>query len=272
MDSRVEAQKLFKISSTTYYWSTFFFPAEVRGDVTKLYAFVRTADNYVDQKVQDKVGLYRFREMYETKNTSNMIVANFLYLEEKYSFEQDWVSSFFDSMEMDLYKRTYNNMEELEKYIYGSASVVGLMMCAILGLDKDSYKFGERLGYSMQFINIIRDLKEDFEELDRMYIPKEVLEEFGVFSLEKEEVLRNKLEFINMIRSQIQIYDKWQEEAEKGYKYIPKKYLIAIKTAADKYKWTARKINSDPLAVYQRKVKPSKVHVLLSGFYNYFVL
>ena len=40
------------------------------------------------------------------------------------NFENEWVDAFLNSMEMDIYKSTYQNMEELMKYLYGSSEVV----------------------------------------------------------------------------------------------------------------------------------------------------
>lgn len=54
-------QSLFKKSSKTFYYSTLFFPRYMRSDIHDLYAFVRTADDYVDTLPQDREAFYRFR-------------------------------------------------------------------------------------------------------------------------------------------------------------------------------------------------------------------
>jgi 15-cis-phytoene synthase len=70
------------------------------------------------------------------------------------------------------------------------------------------------------------------------------------------------------VRKQLETYKSWQETAEKGFKYIPYRYLIPIKTASDMYNWTARKIEEDPFVVYQRKVKPSSPKIVSNIFSN----
>jgi phytoene synthase len=65
------------------------------------------------------------------------------------------------------------------------------------------------------------------------------------------------------MRHHLELYRGWQAEAEAGYRYIPRRYLIAVKTAADMYNWTARRIQKDPLVVFRRKVKPSRGRILL---------
>ena len=55
-------QSLFKKSSKTFYYSTLFFPRNLRPDVYKLYAFVRTADDLVDTLPQDREAFYQFKD------------------------------------------------------------------------------------------------------------------------------------------------------------------------------------------------------------------
>ena len=47
-------QSIFRAGSRTYYYSTLFFPPEVKQDVFTLYSFVRVADDYVDSVPQQK--------------------------------------------------------------------------------------------------------------------------------------------------------------------------------------------------------------------------
>jgi phytoene synthase len=60
----------------------------------------------------------------------------------------------------------------------------------------------------------------------------------------------------------------WQREAERGYHFIPYRYLLPIKTAADMYIWTARRIERNPMIVYEGKVKPPKARIVLQGLFN----
>ena len=82
---------------------------------------------------------------------------------------------FLHSMEMDLGKKQYDKLG-YEEYIYGSAEVVGLMCLYVFcDGDKSSYEklkpYACSLGAAFQKVNFLRDLKEDFEGLDRMYFP-----------------------------------------------------------------------------------------------------
>ncbi|UCH88326.1 MAG: squalene/phytoene synthase family protein [Thermoplasmata archaeon] len=108
----------------------------------------------------------------------------------------------------------------------------------------------------MQRVNFIRDIAEDIR-LNRNYLPKKRMRYYGLKNLRNEETRGKKEEFIGFIREQIGVYRKWQEIAEEGYRYIPRKYLIPVLNASEMYKWTADTIYKNPFIVYDRKVKPS---------------
>jgi len=101
--------------------------------------------------------------------------------------------------------------------------------------------------------------------LGRTYLP---LSDTSFQSLQKDEVLQHTEEFFNFIRKNIELYRNWQRQAEEGYKYIPRRYLIPIKTAADMYNWTAEVIYKNPLVVFDRKVKPTKSRIILKILEN----
>ena len=253
-------ETIFKNGSKTYYYSSFFFPPIVKEDVFKLYSFVRIADDYVDTIPQEKQAFYDFKDKYhralEGEKSKNIVIDSFVDLVHKRDFDPAWVDAFLYSMESDLYINSYETMESLRKYLYGSAEVVGLMMAKILGLSEEAYESARHLGRAMQYVNFIRDINEDLY-LGRNYFPRKEFTENDLMSLEPEETRRNPVGFERFVRTQLQRFKEWQLEAEMGFEYIPKRYLIPIKTASEMYKWTAKMIERDPFIVYMRKVKPS---------------
>jgi phytoene synthase len=116
----------------------------------------------------------------------------------------------------------------------------------------------------MQYINFIRDISEDLS-LGRRYLP---LVGSSLETLERDYVREHVNEFYSFLRHHLDLYQRWQTEAERGYSLIPKRYLIPIKTASDMYGWTARQIEKNPLVVYTRKVKPPKARIMLQVIYN----
>lgn len=264
-------KQIFKNGSTTYFYSSIFFPPEVKEDVFTLYSFVRKADDFVDTIPQRTDDFYNFREMYNraTKGevTNNIVIDSFAELTERKGFQEGWVRSFFDSMEADLSINNYYNIEDLKKYLFGSAEVVGLMMAKILELPEESYKYAMLLGRAMQYVNFIRDISEDIK-LGRNYFPYEEMEHYNLENLRYKHISKRRDNFKRFINKQISRYLEWQNIGEKGYSYIPRRYLIPIKTASEMYKWTANVIRTDPLIVYKNKVKPSILRIIYSIGHN----
>jgi phytoene synthase len=180
---------------------------------------------------------------------------------EKRGFEEKWVESFLNSMEADLSTSSYENLEKLKEYLYGSAEVVGLMMAKIMELPRKSYKYAMLLGRAMQYVNFIRDISEDLL-LGRNYFPYEEMEYYRLDNLEYNHVIKRRENFDEFIKKQISRYFQWQKMGVRGYEYIPNRYLIPIKTASQMYYWTANIIKNNPLVVYQNKVKPSILRII----------
>ena len=97
-------------------------------------------------------------------------------------------------MEMDLHKTHYENKVVYDKYIYGSAEVVGLM-CLQVFCRGDKLLFEEltpsakHLGAAFQKINFLRDIHDDLEDRGRVYFPGLNIQEFNEDA--KIEILRD---------------------------------------------------------------------------------
>jgi len=78
----------------------------------------------------------------------------------------------------------YGSFQDLERYCYNVASVVGLVCIRIFGYtDPAAEPLAEKCGLAFQLTNIIRDVKED-AALGRVYLPEEDLQRFGISSTE----------------------------------------------------------------------------------------
>ena len=269
--STTNPDEIFRKGSTTYYYSTKLFPAKIKKEVTQLYNFVRVADDYVDSVPQNTKGFMDFKNEYyrvlSGETSDNKVITDFVKLSQKRKFENEWVDAFLLSMEMDTRKSRYDNLDELNTYLYGSAEVIGLMMNKVMNVNKSADESARYLGKAMQFINFIRDIDEDLD-LKRTYFPVEDLESFGLSGLTRGEARRKPKRFKAFVRSQIQLYFRWQKRAELGFKFIPKNMRIAVKTASDMYLWTAKEIYKNPFIVYDLKIKPTWTKVLLNGLRN----
>ena len=154
---------------------------DLRQPIYDVYGLVRYADEIVDTfhdfdkaklLAQFKIDTYN---AIEQGISLNPILHRFQLTFRKYNIGQDLVEAFFNSMEMDLSKQDYD-AAAYQNYIYGSAEVVGLM-CLHIFCDGNKEKYeqlrssAQSLGAAFQKVNFLRDIKADFEGLERMYFP-----------------------------------------------------------------------------------------------------
>jgi phytoene/squalene synthetase len=154
----------------------------IREDIYNIYGFVRLADEIVDtfhayNKERMLNDLERDTWLAIQEGISiNPVLNSFQNTVRKYQIDSDLIQAFLDSMRMDLNKKQYDAVADYEKYIYGSADVVGLM-CLKVFVSGDEQKYDElksaamRLGSAFQKVNFLRDLKDDLEGLERSYFP-----------------------------------------------------------------------------------------------------
>ncbi|HYH75365.1 MAG TPA: phytoene/squalene synthase family protein [Candidatus Saccharimonadales bacterium] len=277
-----EAQ-IFRQASTTYYWSSRFFPKTVREDVFKLYSFVRTADDCVDSVPQQRAAFKALRRAWEQASadphfdttvapddTLNVrVIKNMVYVYKKHGFDYAWVTAFLDAMQADLDGKTYATLEDTLWYVHGSAEVIGLMMAKIMNLSPAAYEAAMLQGRAMQWINFIRDMHED-ALLGRCYFPAEELVRFGLPDVSAETAATHKAPFKKFVHFQIAQYQAWQTAASAGMHHIPRRPRIALKTAVDMYNWTGRVIARRPHAVFDGKIKPSRYRVIGTGVKHVF--
>lgn len=274
---------IFQQASKTYYNATLLFPKRTREDVTKLYSFLRTADNYVDalpprrnefRNLMATWQEYRAKPMeglapHKDDTLNVRVTKNMCRLVIQHEFEPSWVDAFLHSMELDTRKKMYHTLDDTLRYVHGSAEVVGLMMARVMHLPEKAMDAAALHGRAMQWVNFLRDISEDIE-LGRQYFPQTDLREHGLSDLGELTTKAHSEAFRAFIAFQLSRYQEWQRAANQAMGLVPKRYRIPIETAADAYQWTARQIAKDPFVVYRRKVKPSRARLMGNAFVHAF--
>lgn len=260
--------QIFKKGSKTFFYSSLFFPKEKRQAISTLYAFVRTADDFVDQTPPLAKDFYDFKNQYylalQGKISNLKVIDEFIFLQKKYDFDQDWIDAFFKVMQSDLSEVRCKDLSETNSYMYGSASVIGFMLCKILEIKPEAYIYADKLGQAFQYINFIRDIAED-NALNRQYLPEVNLQKYSLENLLKEHVMENQANFIDFIRKELDYFYLLIKESKGGFAFIPWRYRMPIEIATNLYIYTARIIYKNPLIVYQCKVKPSRWRIFLEA-------
>ena len=173
--------------NTTEKYSTSFSSAikllhkDLRQPIFNIYGFVRFADEIVDTFHEHDKGLLlnEFKtatyEAIQRGISLNPILHSFQLTVNKFNIDHKLIEAFLYSMELDLNERKYDRAG-YEEYIYGSAEVVGLM-CLYVFCEGNEIIYeqlkpaAKSLGAAFQKVNFLRDLKADYEGLERVYFP-----------------------------------------------------------------------------------------------------
>ncbi len=254
--------------STSFSLASKMLSDSIRQDIYNIYGFVRFADEIVDTfHDYDKEQLFNdFEvEMYkaiENKISLNPILNAFQQTVHQYGIQPELYEAFMKSMRLDLHKTKYLTDREYKEYIYGSADVVGLM-CLKVFVKGDTEKYDElkesamHLGSAFQKVNFLRDLKADYEDLERTYFPNTNLNQLDEDS---------KLKIIKEI----------EEDFDKGLKGIlrlPVEAKFGVYTAFIYYRKLLNKLKKTPsLEIKNTRIRVpnyQKFGLLAKSYFDY---
>ncbi len=261
--SKITTQKY----STSFSLGILALKPSIRNAIYAIYGFVRLADEIVDsfheydkEKLLNRLKI-ETQNALEEKISLNPILQSFQETVHKYEIDTVLIEQFLNSMEMDLQKIDYNSAL-YDKYIFGSAEVVGLM-CLQVFTEGNKEKFQElkpyamKLGSAFQKINFLRDLKDDYQILGRTYFPNV---DMAVFD--------------NHIKCQIeQEIEEEFKEALIGIKKLPNSSMFGVYLAYKYYislfRKIKRKTSSEILNNRIRVSDPQKIVVAFKSYVRY---
>lgn len=226
------ARKETRFHAKSFYFSSFALPSVKRRRAYAVYALCRRIDDRIDEADPGedlRTAVSELRELLESIYADTFSDAD--------RFEMPWLPAIRDTIreceiprhyfedlirgvELDRGAVRLENWEELDRYCYLVAGVVGLMMTRVFGLEDRKYeKQALDLGCAMQLTNILRDVHEDLER-DRIYLPREELESFGL-SQENLEQARHSGEWKAFMEFQIDRARSYYRSSEPGIEHLP---------------------------------------------------
>lgn len=201
------SREVIRSYSTSFGLATALLAQPIRSQVQNIYALVRVADEIVDGAAAGALGpnsslqsgselnkleAETYKAM-ESGFSTNLVVHAFAHTARETGIKREIVEPFYYSMRQDLHQ-TKHDQKSFEKYVYGSAEVIGLM-CLQTFIQGRNYspseletlrKGAQALGAAFQKVNFLRDLSADFEQLGRSYFPQVNVETF-------DETTKNRL-------------------------------------------------------------------------------
>jgi len=182
-----EVLKVTRREARNFAWGVMVLPRPKRHAVAALYAFARRVDDIADSRLEPEARRARLEDcraavesLPVSPNGDSVLVA-LADAMSRYPIPKSALLDLVDGGLMDVDKTRYANWQELHEYCRRVAGAVGLACTAVYGPRDHGIAdpLAERLGLALQQINIMRDVREDWE-LGRVYLPQDELERFGV--------------------------------------------------------------------------------------------
>jgi phytoene synthase len=183
-DSFQYCRQIARTRAKNFYYSFLLLKREQRDAMCAIYAFMRYCDDLSDEPGASHAAIERWRTALDKalngRAGDHPLWPGFVRTVNAYGIPHEYFHQMIDGVASDLEPRRIATFEELYRYCYHVASVVGLTTIHIFGFQSEEAKpLAEKCGVAFQLTNILRDIKED-ASLGRVYIPAEDLARFAV--------------------------------------------------------------------------------------------
>ncbi|HEX2733968.1 MAG TPA: phytoene/squalene synthase family protein [Polyangiaceae bacterium] len=246
--------------SKSFAFASRLLPNESRYAVLVVYAWCRRADDAIDYATgaDQKLALAKLEaelDAIEAKQPlTDRVVCGFAEVIRKYDIPLVYARALLAGMRMDVESTRYESWTDLLLYSYRVASVVGLMLCHLLGVrEPKALVHAAHLGFAMQLTNIARDLKEDAER-GRVYLPRRA---WGVEqgALEPDEVAgKSSAELAPILKQVLDLADDYYASAWRGIGLLPLRSALAVATALVIYRAIGTRIRALNYDVMSQRV------------------
>jgi len=268
--SYLECKRLNSLHGKTYYLATLLLPPAKRPFVHALYGFARYADEIVDDlasTLTDEEKANSLKQWSEgvisdikSGNSNDQIGKALVDTVRRFNIPIEYFQAFLHSMTMDLTITEYQEYEDLQEYVYGSAAVIGLQMVSVLGREKGSSidevnSAAEKLGIAFQLANFIRDVGEDLDR-GRVYLPIAELQSHGV-TREMLEVKVLTPQIKSALKEQIERVRRLQRESSIGIKMLSVQSRACIQAASELYCGIVDEVEKIDYQIFNKRAKTS---------------
>ena len=218
-----ECRSITRQEAKNFYYAFLTLPSAQRKAIYVAYAFCRHCDDSVDQvasteeKLSNLAALQRELEQTYSGHAREPVFVALADVAQKYDIPKEYFHEVISGVESDLVKDRYEDFDQLRRYCYQVASVVGLICLQIFGYkDEAAKQRAVDLGLAMQLTNIARDVQEDLG-YGRIYLPQDEIARFGYSEEELKSGVVNEA-FTELMRFQAQ---RARSYFQSGFQLLP---------------------------------------------------
>jgi 15-cis-phytoene synthase len=250
----------------SYHLATRLLTPDRRPAIHALYAAARTADDLVDHPGADPAGdLAEWSRALlaelETGWSDDPVRLATVHTYRRYAIPVEHLVDFLAAMTSDLDVTGYADMDALDRYMWGSASVIGLQVLPVLGTAEgvaleEAAPHAIALGEAFQLTNFLRDVAEDVDR-GRVYLPADLMAAHGV-TREQLAAKRYDAAFRELMREMVAIVRRRYDDAAPGTPMLAPESRDCVRAATDLYGGILAEIERADYRVLDRRVRVSR--------------
>jgi phytoene synthase len=250
----------------SYHLATRLLTADRRPAIHALYAAARTADDLVDHPgadpERDLADWSRaLLDELEAGWSDDPVRLATVHTYRRYAIPVEHLVDFLAAMTSDLTVTGYADIAALDRYMWGSASVIGLQVLPVLGTApgvtrEEAAPHAIALGEAFQLTNFLRDVAEDADR-GRVYLPADVMAAHGV-TREQIEAGRYDARFRALMQEMVAIVRRRYDDAAPGTPMLAPESRDCVRAATALYGGILTEIERADYRVLDRRVRVSK--------------
>ncbi len=174
---------------------------------------------------------------------------------DRWNIPVEYFLAFVESMRLDLTVTEYATYADLERYMWGSAAVIGLQMLPVLELRAPlaiASPYAIDLGVAFQLTNFLRDVGEDLRR-GRIYLPQDSLRQHGV---DRERLLRGVVDgpIRRLLADEIARTRELYRSAAQGIRLLDPTSRPCVQTAFTLYRGILDEIERSDYRVLDQRI------------------
>jgi phytoene synthase len=245
-----------------FYYSFVLLPREQRNAMCAIYAFMRYCDDLSDEPGASLEPLERWRcaliDALAGKFDAFPAWPAFHDTVARYSIPHEYFFQVIEGVKSDLEPRRLATFEDLYRYCYQVASVVGLSIIHVFGFDSPAaLPLAEKCGIAFQLTNILRDIGEDAAR-GRIYLPAEDLDRFGVSAADLEAGRRTDA-FVRLMQCEAARARAYYSESAPLIDLVHKRSRPGLRALIAIYSRLLERIEARNYDVFSRRVSLSSI-------------
>jgi len=242
-------------------------PPGQRADMVVFYAFCRTLDDLADdpgvpaaQRLQALAAWQDGLQHHFAHPTT--LQQQVLELRDRRGIPTSLLLDIIAGCQRDLQPQRFETWDDLAGYVWQVACVVGLISIRLFGCtDPGSERYAVALGRALQLTNILRDVREDYDNGGRIYLPMADLARFHYTEHDLANRVRDE-RFLALMDFESERAEGFFREAAAALPFADRRALAPARIMQDIYHLLLVRMRGDGFRVFERRYHVSKIRKL----------